>query len=274
MRLRARYYQQFDADHSLDVPAEAYGGWKSAEVDLSSEHTALAIMHAWDTGSPETFPGWWRAVEYLPRADAILRNVFPRLLEATRRAGLRIFHVVGGGSYYRHLADYTDTVAIAGPHPDPPEAIEPDETLEALRRFRAEHVFVGRHNEADVARGAAALDFANEARPAPGEMIAENGHQLFALCRTFGVNHLVYAGFAVNWCLLLSPGGMAEMARHGILCSVLADATTAVENRETARRQLAKEIALWRVALAFGFVFETSDFIKALGEEDPAAACE
>ena len=84
------------------------------------------------------------------------------------------------------------------------------------------------------------------------------------LCREKGINHLVYTGFALNWCLLLSPGGMAEMHKYGFMCSALRQATTAVENKETAQRQLCMEIALWRVALAYGFVFDVDDFVKAI----------
>jgi hypothetical protein len=62
----------------------------------------------------------------------------------------------------------------------------------------------------------------------------------------------------------MSPGGMLEMSRRGILCSALRQAVTAVENKETARRELAKELGLWRVALAFGFVFDVDDFISAI----------
>ena len=71
-------------------------------------------------------------------------------------------------------------------------------------------------------------------------------------------------GFALNWCLLMSPGGMVDMARHGCLCSTIREATTAVENRETARQELEKQQALWRVALEFGFVFGLEDFLAAL----------
>ena len=46
IRLPAHYYQQFDADFSLEVPAEGYGGWRSAPVELSWEHTAVVVMHA------------------------------------------------------------------------------------------------------------------------------------------------------------------------------------------------------------------------------------
>lgn len=264
IRIRAQYYQQFDADHSLDVPAESYGGWKSAEIPISRSHTALVVMHAWDTGTPEQYPGWWRAVEYMTRAQRILREVFPPLLAAVRASGMRLYHVAGGGSYGRRAPGYRIVEELAVEEPPEPPPIEADEVLEELRAFRAAHVFVGNHNEADVARGFAEVDFAAEARPLNHEPVVENGRQLLALCRRDGINHLVYAGFAVNWCLLLSPGGMAEMSRYGLLCSVLREATTAVENRETARSELCKEIALWRVALAFGFVFSVQDFIAAL----------
>jgi hypothetical protein len=48
------------------------------------------------------------------------------------------------------------------------------------------------------------------------------------------------------------------------MCSALRQAVTAVENRETAREEQGKEIALWRVALAFGFVFDVDTFVGAL----------
>ena len=44
----------------------------------------------------------------------------------------------------------------------------------------------------------------------------------------------------------------------------ISQAVTAVENRETAREEWCKEIALWRVALAFGFVFDVDDLIAAV----------
>lgn len=264
VRLPAHYYQQFDADFARDVPAEGYGGWKCEPIELSWDRTALVVMHAWDCGTREQYPGWHRAVEYIPRADAICRTVFPGLLGEARRRGFRLFHVAAGGDYYKEYPGHRRAVALAGPSPAPPEPIEADETLRRLRRFRSERVFVGPHNADDVRRGSAALDFAPEARPVGDEGVAEDGHQLFALCKHHGVNHLVYAGFAINWCLLMSPGGMLDMSNRGLMCSTIRQAVTAVENKESARGELARELALWRVALAFGFVFELDDFLSAL----------
>jgi hypothetical protein len=264
MRCPANYYQQFDADYDREVPAEGYGGWQRAEVELDLDHTALVSMHAWETGTREQYPGWYRAVEYIPRAQEICRTVYPRLMTAVRGAGATLFHVVGGGNYYQSLPGYQRAVALAGPPPAAPEAVPADASLKKLQELRSQRVFVGPHNAADVQRGFARLDFPPQARPVGDEGVAENGHQVLALCKHHGVNHLVYFGFAINWCLLMSPGGMLEMSRHGVMCSAIRQATTAVENRASARQQWAKELALWRVALAWGFVFDVDDLVAAL----------
>ncbi len=264
LRCPANYYQQFDADYDRKVPAEGYGGWQRAEIELDLDHTALVSMHAWETGTREQFPGWYRAVEYIPRAQEICRTVYPRLMTAVRGAGATLFHVVGGGNYYQSLPGHQRAVALAGPPPAAPEIVPVDASLSRLRELRGQRVFVGPHNAADVQRGFAQLDFPPQARPMADEGVAENGHQLLALCKHHGVNHLVYFGFAINWCLLMSPGGMLEMSQHGVMCSAIRQATTAVENRESARQQWAKELALWRVALAWGFVFDVDDLISAL----------
>ena len=263
--LTASYYQQFDADHDLDVPGEGYGGWQQAEVEIDLEHTAVVVMHAWDTGTRDAYPGWYRAVEYMPRAQAISREVFPPLLSAVREHDVKLFHVVGGGDYYRDYPGYQPCDAVGSPQSRQWSRSPPTRRLKELRQFRRERVFTGSHNAPDVARGFARLDFAPQARPVGTEGIAENAAQLFALCREGGINHLIYAGFAINWCLLMSPGGMLDMSRRGVMCSAFRQAVTAVENRETARSELGKQLALWRVSLAFGFVFDVDDFVLKIG---------
>ena len=259
------YYQQFDADYTLDVPEEGFGGWKRTDLEFSRAHMAVVVMHAWDQGTREKFPGWWRAVPYAPRSATILREVFPNLLKTVRRSGIDLFHVVGGSNrYWKDLPGYKHAVSLAGAETETFERVASDPLRDKLATFRRKHCFVGQHNQKDVEHGFEQLDFAQQARPVGDEGIAENSRQLLALCRQRGVNHLVYCGFAINWCLLLSPGGMAEMQKYGLWCSALRGATTAVENRETARDELCKQIALWRVALAFGFVFDVDDFVSVL----------
>lgn len=259
------YYQHCDADHHLPVPEHGFGGWQKTDLEFARDRTAVVCMHAWSAGdTPGDFPGWWRCVPYIPRANHIVRNVFPPLFAAVRASDLLLFHVVGGGDYYTDLPGYKRAVALAGPDPDPPERVEGDPLRDQLNQFRRDRAFVGAHNTADVDRGFEHLDFPDEARPIGDEGVAANARQLLALCREAKINHLVYCGFAINWCLLLSPGGMADMSKHGVMCSALRQATVAVENKESAANQLCKELALWRVALAFGFVFDVDDFVAAL----------
>ena len=264
LRIPTWYYQHHDADFGLDVPEEGFGGWKKETLEFSRAHTAVVSMHAWDAGTFEQFPGWWRVVPYIPRANAILRDVYPRLLAAVRASDVPLFHVVGGGDYYKELPGYKHAVALVGPAPSAVETVPSDALRDKVAEFKRAHGYPATHNLADIDRGFARLDFPDEARPVGEEGVAENGRQLVALCKERGVNHLVYCGFAINWCLLLSPGGMAEMQRYGVMCSVLRQATTAVENKESARGEQCKEYALWRVALAFGFVFDVDDFMATL----------
>lgn len=264
VRLPAQLYRQFDADPARAVPGEGYGSWHTVEAELAPRHTALVVMHAWDSGQPHEYPGWRRAVEYTPRAEKILAEVFPPLLSAVRASPLPVFHVVGGGKdYYSHLPGYRRAVSLAGGSPSS-VPVPPDPVYNQLQRLRTAQGSPGAHNTADIKAGFAQLDFAPVARPVGDEGVAENGAQLAALCRAHGVNHLIYVGFALNWCLLMSPGGMVDMARHGCLCSTIREATTAVENAATAREEREKEQALWRVAVEFGFVFSLADFLKAL----------
>jgi nicotinamidase-related amidase len=269
--LPAQIYQQFDADFSLDVPAEGYGGWQHADIEIAPEHTAVVVMHAWDCGTREEFPGWHRAVEYLPRANAICRDVFPLLLKTVRASPLQLFHVVRGAHPgIEEYSGYRRAVQLAGKEPEV-ERVPRDATLQKLQQFRARNVFPGAHNQDDIARGFEALDFSPEARPHGDEGIAETSAQLFALCKNANINHLIYAGFAIDGCLLSSPGGMHDMSARGVMCSTFSDAVTAIEHKESAREEWAKKIALWRVAVLYGFVFQTRSFCAAL--ERRGAAC-
>lgn len=266
-KLGTRYYRQFDADYSLSLPAMGYGGWDEAELPLDLDLTALVVMHAWDAGTVEEYPGWYRAVEYLPRANAISERVLPDLLSAARDAHLSVLHVVGGSDYYSEQAGYKRAAALAPDDADTAHTVTGDPTYDELKRFRLRNVFPGEHNDADIRRGQERMSFNRYATPLAGEGVAATADQLDALCRDLGVNHLVYVGFAIDGCLLISPGGMVDMHRRGYLCSTIAECVTAIENRESIRGERAKALALWRVALLFGFVYELDEFLRMLLED-------
>ncbi len=266
------FYRQYDADYSRDVPAEGFQGWVTESIPVSLHHTALVVMHAWDCGKPGQYPGWRNNCEYHDRADRICREVFPPLLAAIRQSPIPVIHVTMGGThYFREYAGYKKAVRLAEslPPENPPEqqAVDDPVSLELKDRYVGYPALLGKHNAEDIERGMRNVNFAPNTEPLGDEGIAEDGRQLSALCRHHGINHLIYTGFALNWCLLLSRAGMADMKPRGFLCSVVRDAVTAIENKETARRELCKEVALWRIGLAFGFVFSSGDIINALSKK-------
>ena len=177
---------------------------------------------------------------------------------------MTVLHVVGGGDYYRHLPEYQHAMGLAGAEPEFTGDAPHSEANIRFRALKAQYGSPGAHNRDAMAAEGYRADFAPQAVPLPGEGIADNGAQLNALCRERGVSHLVYIGFAINWCLLTSAGGLRDMARRWYFCSTIRDATTAVENRESARTEAHKEEALWRVSTGYGFVFDAKPFIAAL----------
>lgn len=220
-------------------------GWQQHTLEFSAAHTAIVVMHAWAPPDPDELPGWQRAVPYLREASEVLAQIFPPLLKAARDRGLPVFHVTGN---------------TPAPEPDVPI----DATWNALHNFRAAEVFPGAANLADVKAGRTRRAIAPEAAALPHEHTAETSAELHDLCQTRGVNHLIYIGFALNWCLLMSPGGMVDMKRHGYLCSTVGEAVLAVENEVSTPHRIEYHQALWRVAVEFGFVFNHRDLISAL----------
>ena len=258
------YYQNFDADFNADIPASGYGGWKKCDtLPFSCRHSALAVMHAWKVPAAGEFVGWQRAVEYMPRAKAIMQNFFPGILSAFREAGIPVIHICVGGSYYQDYPEYQASLALAGEE-ERVERIKFDPIRQELADFKLKNVHPGEHNQPDIQACYPFRDFAPEARPLPGEIMVDTTRQLFMQCKRLQLSHLVYIGFAINWCLQMSPCCMTEMLRHGVLCSTVRECTTAVENKESAPQELAKALEMWKVALQFGFVYEYKDIVEAL----------
>jgi hypothetical protein len=262
--IEAQYYQHFDADFSRPVPEETMGGWKKKLLNFSRDNTAIVSMHVWNGQTPQVYGGWWRCAPWLRRATQITTSLFPQLFSAIRNSDIPLFHIAGGpNGYWKKYPGYQYTLSIC---PDSAKLgqVASDPLRDEILKFKSDHAIVGRENIKDVEKAFSELDFAPQAAPLDNEPIVENSDQLFALCRAKNINHLIYCGFCLNWCLLLSPGGMAEISKYGILCSTISQATTAVENRTSAADEREKESALWRVALEYGFVFDFDDIITAL----------
>src|SRR3989442_15873021 len=122
LTLPAHYYRQHDADLAADIPGRGFAGWTTRLLEVPLERSALVSMHAWNPGLDPRIPagpdspyaGWFRVVEYLPRAMKITREVFPPLLAAAREAGLAGIHVGSSESYPSRFPQYQGLKEDAG----------------------------------------------------------------------------------------------------------------------------------------------------------------
>jgi hypothetical protein len=135
-----------------------------------------------------------------------------------------------------------------------------------LRRIKIERAHPGAHNVADVVAGRRSLQTHPAATPRAGEPVFASTDEVVAHCASHRITHLIYTGYALNACVMRSPGGMIDLERAGVLCSVVSDAVVALENRETADLELAKQVALWEVSLFHGFVYTAADLSWAFTE--------
>ncbi len=258
----AGVYQHFDTDLTAEHPASGFGGWRKVPLPMDWSHCAIVSMHALAIRSPE----YRNFVEYLGRAERIMREIFPPLLQAARAAGVPVIHVSAGSDKHRNSAQYRRTLAC-DPElthaPEIPDRAPHPEIRKRWDELRADLGCPGRHNRDDA--GFFNADFGAGAEAAEADYIAFDGAEVDAVCRKLGICHLIYIGFALNFCLDLSPGGMTEMWRRHYVCSAIREATTSVENKESCATGAHQEQALWRVAMRYGFVFDLADVMNSMG---------
>ncbi|HPQ46587.1 MAG TPA: hypothetical protein PLP30_04400 [Clostridia bacterium] len=264
------YYQQFDADYNLEVPAEGYGGWKKIDLPIELDKTALVVMHAWDCGTRQQYPGWYRAVEYIERANEISDQIFPLLLKKARNNNIPVLHVADDSGYADDFKGHTMAIELCKKYygdSNVSSPVVPESRIHSyLRDFKRDFSFPGKGNIPDIDNGQAVKGFMKNAMPVNDEFVATDSEQLNSICLELGINHLIYTGFAINWCLQYSPGNMNDMASRGLLCSTIREAVTAVENKSSAATQSHKEYALWVTSLKNGFVYDLDDFIRCIDQ--------
>jgi len=274
LKLQGAYYRHHPVDFSRgELGALGMKGWgETVEVETPIVETALVSMHAENIGLVPELPyddrgplaGYMRWLEYEGRKMDILRTVYPRILAAARRAGLAVVHVAMG-EYGRKYSGYAKALKLSGPEPRATSPRAPGAGRVQAPDNRKEKLLFGEHyaDNRDEEHFGRYFDFAAAAKPEGDEYVVETTHQLSSVLHALGAWNLIYAGFAINWCLWFSGGGMVDMSRLGYRCSCLREAVTAVENRESVRGEAHKEEALWRTSLMFGYIFGADDFVSA-----------
>lgn len=265
-------YRHFPADFSRwREAAVGFRGWDSEVRELDLNRACLALMHFPSTGlTPDTefgpdcrVPNSLGTVEWVPRTMEVVMFRMPRLVEAARAAGLQVVHILGGpgsGPVWDASA-----AQFGEPPPDDPDVI-PGGAAWKDRHMR--DVFdLPRPPRDENDPGAAGLSVPlaeTILTPREGDLMAATSWQLHRLLSARGIDHIIYTGWALNWCLWFSPGGMADMSRKGYLCSAVRGGCVAIENRESAVGEGNLEYAYWKTSTMFGYIFDLHELTGAL----------
>lgn len=265
-------YRHYPADFSRWREAAAgFRGWDSELRELDLDRTCLALMHFPATGlTPQTEwgpdcpnPNHLGTVEWVPRTMEVVAFRMPRLVEAARKSGLQVVHIAGadgtGPVWEKCLSEVGD------PPPDDPDVLPANPELFA--RHRRDVFDLPRDNSAQVALEPPDLGFSlsdSILTPEPEDLVVSQAWQLARLLKNRGINHILYCGWALNWCLWFSAGGMCDMQRKGFLCSAVRGGCVAIENRESAVGELNLEYAYWKTSTMFGYIFDLHELTTAL----------
>jgi len=236
-----------------DSPAEGLS-WREehfvrrrVDMRLPIQQTALVLVDTWDNHFIES---------WLERAEKVTREAVVPVLHAGRAAGLTIVHAPSPSvtpAFPQHMKRHQPAPSAAPPDWPPAEFRSRQGEYAAFRGPRAQppgipHIDIGMSPHIDVQ---------------DDDFLLETGLQLHDLCRERGILHLVYCGFATNWCILNRDYGMRSMARYGYNMVLLREATMGVEYPDTVDECQATKLAIREVETQLGFSASNPDFLTA-----------
>ena len=248
--LRVRYFQD---STPTDIPCrEENFVRRQIKMLLPLEQTALVLVDVWNIHFIES---------WIERASKITREIILPILETARQSHLAIIHAPSPpvaeklGRLDNHAAPPTSP-KLTWP---PTEFRHRSGKYSAFRGPRNQPPSIGIHwnSIADQLSISPLIDVLK------GEDIIATGSQLHDLLTQKGILHLIYVGFATNWCVLGRDYGIRAMAGRGYNTILLREATTGVEFPDTVDQLFTTEIAIREVEQQYGFTASKKDFLLA-----------
>lgn len=254
MMLRVRYFQD---STPADVPCrEERFIRREIDMALPVAQTALVLVDVWNVHFIES---------WLERAKRITEEAVAPALRAAREAGLTIIHAP--------CPEVAARYSQAGRNPDVSSVFAPSDTPDwppqaFRRREGAYSAYAGPRNQPpgigihwNPLKERLGMSPAVEVRD--DDVVIANGEQLHRVLADRGILHLIYAGFAANWCVLGRDYGIRAMARRAYNIVLLRDCTTGVEFPDTLDTLFITEVAVREVEQQFGFSASNVDFLAA-----------
>lgn len=248
--LQVRYFQD---STPLGVPCrEENFVRRQIRMSLPLAQTALVLVDMWN----DHFNDSW-----LERAAHLTGAAVVPVLEAARAAALKIIHApspevaAGFPQLERHQPPLPEPV----PQWPPADFRARQGDYAAFRGPRHQPPGIGPHWNPRQDR----LGMSPAIEVRDDDVVIATGQQLHDYLHECGILHLVYAGFATNWCILHRDYGMRAMARKGYNLILLRDATTGVEFPDTLDALFVTEVAVREVEQQLGFSASNEDFFAA-----------
>lgn len=251
LNLRVRYFQD---STPADVPCrETHFIRREFDMPLPVAQTALVLVDLWNVHFIES---------WIERAKQITVDCVVPVIADARKAGVTIVHAPSPSV----AAQYPQLKRHKPPEPSVPSTWPPlafrarKGDYAAYRGPRSQPPGIGVHW--DKLESELAVSPAIDVQA--GDFVIATGTQLHELLAERGILHLLYAGFATNWCVLGRDYGIRSMARYGYNIVLLRDATTGVEFPDTFDTLFATEVAIREVEQQLGFSASNADFFKAV----------
>lgn len=254
LTLRVRYFQD-STPADVSCREESFIR-RETDMVLPISATALVLVDVWNVHFIES---------WMERAKKITVEAIVPALRAAREAGLTIIHAPCPevAVQYPQL-ERIPPISGGTPPPD-----KPDWPPVAFRRRDGVYgVYAGPRNQPpgialhwDTLKHRLAMSPVIEVRE--DDVVVATGAQLHRVLAERGILHLMYVGFATNWCILGRDYGIRAMAMRAYNIILLRDCTTGVEFPDTLADCLVTEIAVREVEQQFGFSASNEDFLTA-----------
>ena len=251
LNLRVRYFQD---STPADVPCrETAFIRREFEMPLPIEETALILVDVWNVHFIES---------WIERAAQVTTECIVPVLDAARQVGLTIVHAPSPPV----AEQYAQLQRHKPPEPSVPSAWPPADfrsregDYAVYRGPRSQPPGIGVHWD----KLASQLSISPTIDVKPEEFVIATGQQLHELLEERRILHLLFAGFATNWCVLGRDYGIRSMGRYGYNIVLLRDATTGVEFPDTYDNLFTTEISVREVEQQYGFSTSNVDFFEAV----------
>lgn len=256
LNLKARYFVDSTPEN---VPCREENFIRRELVfPLPVQRTALVLVDLWNKHHIES---------WIERASKMAQEVIVPLINRARETGIAVVFAPSPGvirevpgKYHVYPGTGIPEAATAIPKATwpPAEFIDRRGEFELYRGPRSQNPPIRAHwPKTPIFDLAPCISVQEE------DYVIATGDQLHDLCTELGVFHILFAGFATNWCILNRDYGVVHMRARGYNTMLMRDATEGVEFPDTLADRWATEIAIREVEQRHGFSVSNDDFYDA-----------